>query len=148
MLTTLLVSGGVLFTAFGGLWIAALFLPAVATLLAAALNFAKSPIGMVLAIAALAFFAFSSGWVGGDIHGTSATKAEWKADTDARVKAEALREAKLLSDMKATAGSGWADDLVFSKSIDGKVQTYVAETPIAACRRATSDDVRRLLSIH
>jgi hypothetical protein len=148
MLSTALWAAGILFAGGGGLWIAALFLPTVATLLASALNFAKSPIGMVLAIGALVMFAFSSAWVGGDLHGTNTTRAEWRADTAVKAKVAADREAALRSEMQTLADAGLKVDGEFGKQIDNEVSTNVAKAPKRLECRASGDDVERLLSVH
>lgn len=148
MLSTALWAAGILFGCGGGLWIAALFVPAVAKLLASALDFARSPIGMMLALGALVLFAFVSGYVGGDIHGTSETKAEWRADLAARKKAADDREAALRAEMKSTADQVLALDGPFNKHIDDEVKSYVQKGPKRPECRATDDDVRRLLSVH
>lgn len=131
----------------GGLCVAALFVPTVATLLKAALDFLRSPLGTVLGAIALALFLYVAGWIGGDIHGAAEVRADWRADIAARVKAEALREAALRAEMTRTADAGAAVDVSFSNSIDQKVKAYVAKTPLRPECRATRDDVRRLLAI-
>lgn len=131
----------------GGLAVAALYVPTVASLMKAALDFLRSPLGTALGIIALALFLYGSGWIGGDIHGAREVHAAWKADVLARAAAEADRESALRAEMQRTAAAGVSVDLTYSRSIDQKVQDYVAKTPAVACRRATRDDVVRLLSI-
>lgn len=131
----------------GGLFLAAMFLPAVALVLKAMLDFARSPLGQLLAVIALGLFLFSSGWISGDLHGDGKVRAAWRADTAAREVAEAKREEALREEMSRFAGNGVSLDLSFSHSIDQKVQTYVAKTPDVACRRATRGDIDRLRAI-
>lgn len=147
MLATALWSAGSLILGLGGVWIAALFIPSVAVTLKAVLDFARSPIGQILALIALVLFVFVSAWIGGDIHGTNVTKAEWKADRLARAKAEADRTAQLNATMRSTVEAKLAADQVFSLSIDEKVKTYVPHFPANAACRATRDDIRWLFSI-
>lgn len=130
-----------------GLWVAALFVPTLAMLLRAALDFLRSPLGMLLGAMALGLFLFSSGWIGGDVHGSAATRAAWRADVAARARAAAERELALRTDMKAIADRVLTYDDKSSKQLDDEVSSYVAKTPDVACRRATDADVRRLLSI-
>lgn len=137
-----------LVTAGGGLWVAALFLPQLALLLKAALDFLRSPLGTILGVIALGVFLFASGWVSGDIHGTSATKAAWRAADAARAKADELRDAALKAKMKREADAAIATDDTFTKSLDQQVQKNESEnSDRPACRRATGDDIKRLLSI-
>lgn len=131
----------------GGLWVAALFLPTVAALLKAALDFLKSPLGTALGLLGLVAVLYVAGWVAGDIHGTRATKAAWRADVAAKVKASAAREAALQVEMKRLADQVLGFDGKSTKQLDDEVSSYVAKTPDVACRRATDADVRRLLSI-
>lgn len=147
MIASLLLTLGVP-AVLGGGWVAAalVWAPA-ASLLKSALDFLRSPLGTALGVIALALFLYVAGWIGGDIHGAREVRAAWKADTAARVAAEADREAALRAEMKRAADAGASVDLTYSRSIDQKVQTYVAQTPAIACRRATRDDIVRLLSI-
>ncbi|MGC2776497.1 MAG: hypothetical protein WA418_12790 [Bradyrhizobium sp.] len=147
MLKTALWAAGVLFTGGGGLWIAAFFLPSAATLLTSALDFVKSPVGTLLAMAGVVFFAFSTAWVGGDLHGTNATRAEWRADIARRAKAAADREAALSLDMHSVATRFLRDDGAFGKHLDDEVTINVAKAPKRPECRATGDDIKRLLSI-
>lgn len=147
MLLSLLLTVGGLIGAGGGLWVAALFVPTVAGVLKSALDFLRSPFGTVLGVLALALFLYVSGWIGGDLHGAREVRAAWKADIALRVAAETERETDLRAEMARIAGNSASFDLTFSHSIDQKVQTYVAQTPAVACRRATRDDIVRLLSI-
>jgi hypothetical protein len=125
----------------------AFFVPTVAALLKSALDFLRSPFGMVVGVLALVGIVHVSGWIGGDIHGSNKVRAAWRADTEAQARAALSRELALQAEMKSFADRGVALDLTFSKSIDQKVQDYVAKTPSLACRRATRDDIGRLLSI-
>lgn len=149
MLATLLWSLGGLATAGGGLWIAALFVPTVAALLKSTLDFLRSPVGTLVAVGALGLFLFVSGWVGGDIHGTTATRTAWRAADDAKARAEAARELALKLKMQAAADTALGADDAFIKSIDQQVQKNETEqSDRPACRRATGADIGRLLSIH
>ena len=134
-------------TAGGGLWIAALFVPTVATLLKAAFDFLKSPLGTALGLLGLVAVLYVAGWIAVDVHGTSATKAAWRADVTAKAKAAADREAALQVEMKRLADQVLGFDGKSTKQLDDEVANYVAKTPNVACRRATDADVRRLLSI-
>src|SRR5579872_1590247 len=120
MLATLLWSLGGLATAGGGLWVAALFVPTVAGLLKATLDFLRSPVGTLVVVGALGLFLFTSGWVGGDIHGTSTTRAAWRVADDAKARAEASRVLALRLTMQSTASAALAADDAFTKSIDEK----------------------------
>lgn len=131
----------------GGLWIAALFVPTIAVLLKAALDFLRSPLGAILGVGALGFLLFSSGWIAGDIDGSGTTRAEWAADVAAKAKAAAEREVALRLEMSAAADAATATDQTFTKSIDEKVDSYVAKNPVRPECRATRDDIGRLLSI-
>ncbi len=147
MLTSLFVTLAGLVTAGGGVGMAALFWPSFGALLKSVFDFLRSPLGIVLGGIVGAFMVYSLGWIGGDIHGTRVTRAEWRADRLARAKAEAARELTLRVEMKRAADAGVARDLTYSRSIDQKVQDYVAQTPAVACRRATRDDIRRLQAV-
>lgn len=147
MIVSLLWTLAGLIGAGGGLGVAALFVPSVAAILKSALDFLRSPLGTMLGAIALALFLYGAGYIGGDIHGAGEVHAAWKADTAARVTAEANREAALRAEMQRAAGAGASVDLTYSRSIDQKVQGYVAQTPAVVCRRATRDDIVRLLSI-
>lgn len=147
MLTSLFVTLAGLIGTLGGVWVLALFVPTVAAVLKSTLDFARSPIGELLAVLALGLFLFSSGWISGDVHGSGKVRAAWRADTAMREAAEAKREADLRDEMQRFAGNAVSLDLTFSHSIDQKVHTYVAQTHDVACRRATGDDIKRLLAI-
>lgn len=147
MLATLLFSVGGLVAAGGGLWVAALFVPPLAALVKSTLDFLRSPIGTLAGVGGLCLFLFLSGWIGGDVHGSRATRAAWAADVAAKSKAAAEREIALRLEMKKLADGVLTIDGAFSTHIDDEVKTYVPQNPIADCRRATGDDVRRLLSI-
>lgn len=147
MLTSLFVTLAGLVSAAGGVGAAALFWPSFGALLKSVFDFLRSPLGIALGGIAGAFMIYALGWIGGDIHGTRVTRAEWRADRLARAKAEASRELALRVEMKREADAGLARDLIYSRSIDQRVHDYVAQTPALACRRATRDDIRRLLSI-
>jgi hypothetical protein len=148
MLTSLFVTLAGLAGAGGGLWVAAMFVPTVAALLKAALDFLKSPLGTVLGLIGLVAVLYVAGWVGGDLHGASATQAAWRADVAAKEKRAAERELALRTEMKALADRVLTFDGASSKQIDDKVASYVAKTPFSPECRATDADVRRLLSIH
>jgi hypothetical protein len=147
MIASLFLSLGGLGLLGGGWVVAALFFAPAASLLKSTLDFLRSPLGTALGVLALALFLHVAGWIAGDIHGAGEVRAAWKADTAARVAAEADREAALRAEMKRTADAGVSVDLSYSRNIDQKVQDYVAKTPAVACRRATRDDVVRLLAI-
>jgi hypothetical protein len=147
MIASLLLSLGLPVALGGGWWVAALFFAPAASTLKSTLDFLRSPLGTALGVIALALFLYGAGWIGGDIHGAREVRADWKADTAARVAAEAAREAALRAEMQRVASAGASVDLTYSRSIDQKVHDYVAQTPAVACRRATRDDIVRLLSI-
>lgn len=136
-----LVAGG------GGLGLAALYVPTVGALLKSALDFLRSPLGTAIGILAGVVILYGAGYIAGDIHGAGEVRGAWKADTAKRIAAETNRETWLAAEMKRFASAGVTVDLTYSRSIDQKVQDYVAKTPAAVCRRATRDDVERLLSI-
>lgn len=136
-----LVAGG------GGLGLAALYVPTVGALLKSALDFLRSPLGTAIGILAGVVILYGAGYIAGDIHGAGEVRGAWNADKIARAHAEADREAALRAEMRRAADAGMSVDLTYSRSIDQKVQDYVAKTPAAVCRRATRDDVERLLSI-
>jgi hypothetical protein len=148
MLLTALFSGGGLVLAGLGAWIASMFVPSFALLLKSALDFLKSPIGNVVAIGALMLFVFSSAWVGGDLHGTSETKAAWKADITKQAIEAAAREDALRKQMKALADGAIDADGGFGKQIDNEVSSYAKNSVKRPQCRASSDDVRRLRAIH
>lgn len=131
----------------GGLGLAAFFVPSIAAILRSVFDFLRSPLGTVIGILVGVVILYGAGYVAGDIHGDGKVRAAWKADTDRRVAAEAAREAALRAQMARVVHEGAALDLTFSQSIDQKVHAYVAKTPALNCRRATRDDVERLLSI-
>src|SRR5882757_4703223 len=103
MMQSLFWTIGGLVIAGGGLWIAALFVPTIAVLLKAVLDFLRSPLGAILGIGALGVLLFSSGWIAGDIDGSGKTRAAWAADVAAKAKAAAEREVALRLEMKAAA---------------------------------------------
>lgn len=149
MLTSLFFTLAGLIGSLGGVWVLALFVPTVAAVVKSTLDFARSPIGIALAGVALVLFLFSSGYISGDLHGTAKTKAAWRADVDATARAAIARESALREEMKKMADAATATDDSFGKSLDQQVQKNAAENPDPlACRRATRDDIRRLLSIH
>jgi hypothetical protein len=149
MLTTLLLSVGGLVGTGVGAWIAAMFVPSFALLLKSALDFLRSPLGTLLGVGALCAFLFVSGWIGGDVHGTTATRAAWRAENTARERAQAARELTLHLNMRREADAAITADDQFGKSIDGKVQKNESEnSDRSACRAATGADIGRLLSIH
>lgn len=133
----------------GGLWLAALFLPPVALALKAALDVLRSPFGQVVAAMALCVVLYGAGWIAGDLHGAAEVRAAWRAaDLKAR-DAQQAREAAIRATMRAEAERSLATLDVFDQSIDSKVKTHAMQKPadLAVCRRATRDDVRRLLDI-
>lgn len=146
LVSLLLTLGGIVGTG-GGLAVAAMFVPTVAAILKSVLDFLRSPLGTVLGILAGVVILYGAGYIAGDMHGDGEVRAAWKADTALRVAAEQRREADLRDEMARVAGNAASFDLTFSHSIDQKVQTYVAKTPAVDCRRATRDDIERLLSI-
>jgi hypothetical protein len=82
------------------------------------------------------------------LHGTSATKAEWRADTAAKAKAAAERELALRTQMKSLADQLLGVDGKFTKHIDDEVSSYVvAKNPARPECRVSDADARRLLSI-
>jgi hypothetical protein len=148
MLFSFIVSAAGLFGSGTLLYVAAMFVPSVAALLKSALDFLRSPLGTILGVGALGVFLYVSGWIGGDIHGTRETRAEWRADTAAKEKAQAARELALRLEMKREAEAALATDAAFGKSIDEKVQKNEAENvDRSACRAATGADIERLRSL-
>jgi hypothetical protein len=147
MIASLFLSLGGLGLLGGGWLVAALFFAPAASLLKSTLDFLRSPLGTALGLLGLALFLHVAGWIAGDVHGSNKTRAAWRAEIAERDQAEADREAALRIEMKRAADAGVSVDLIYSHSIDQKVQGYVAQTPAVACRRATRDDIVRLLSI-
>jgi succinate dehydrogenase/fumarate reductase cytochrome b subunit len=147
MIASLFLSLGGLGLLGGGLFVASMFFAPAASLLKSTFDFLRSPLGQALGVIALGLFLHVAGWIAGDVHGSNATRAAWRADNLAKAEAAATREAALRSEMKRIAGAGVSVDLAYSRSVDQKVQDYVAKTPAVACRRATGDDIVRLLSI-
>jgi hypothetical protein len=147
MIAPLFLSLGGLGLLGGGWFVAALFFAPAASLLKSTLDFLRSPLGTALGVIALALFLYVAGWIAGDVHGSNATRAAWRADVAAKAKAADDREAALRAEMRGVAAVGIAVDLSYSRSIDQKVHDYVAKTPAVACRRATRDDIVRLLAI-
>jgi hypothetical protein len=147
MLTSLFVTLAGLVGAGGGLWVSALFVPQIAALLKAALDFLKSPLGTVSGLLALVAVLYVAGWIGGDVHGANATRAAWRADVAAKEKRAAERELALRVEMKELADRVLTYDDKSTKQIDDEVASYVAKTPVSPECRATDADVRRLLSI-
>jgi len=142
MLTTLLTT--LISAALGGagLWIVALFFPSVALLLKSALDFLRSPLGLIVAVVLAGLVLFCSGYVGGDMHGTNTTRAAWRADNIAK-KAAADR---LIAENKTRAAAD-ADARIsainaFAKTLDEKVKRYESETADRAGMRLNADDVR------
>jgi hypothetical protein len=159
MLSALFWTLGSAGMAFGGIWIAALFLPSVAVLLKAALDFARSPLGMIIAVVAAGFFLFSSAWIAGDIHGTSGTRAAWHA-SDALKDAAALRlieqnkaAAAALVEQNRIAAAADADKRIaaidtIAKTLAEKVARYESEIKPGAGRRVlTGADIKWLQNI-
>ncbi|WIG52466.1 MAG: hypothetical protein OJF48_003385 [Afipia sp.] len=149
MLTSLFWTVAGLIGAGGGFWIAALFVPSIAVAFRATVDFLRSPLGAALAIIALGFVLFASGYVSGDIHGTDATRAEWKAANAKAAEAKAANEARIKSIMVAEADRSIVSLDLFFQSLDAKVKNYADHKPgdALSCRRATRDDIRRLLDI-
>jgi hypothetical protein len=147
MIASLLLSLGIPALLCGGWFAAAMFFAPAAAVLKSTLDFLRSPLGTAIGVIALALFLYVAGWIGGDVHGSNATRAAWRADISARELAEADREGALRAEMKRAGAAAVSVDLSYSRNIDQKVQDYVAKTPAVACRRATRDDVVRLLGI-
>lgn len=144
MLTSLFwVLGG--FSGTGlGLYVLAMFVPSVAAVLRAALDFVRSPIGTACAIIVGGFLLASSMWVAGDIHGTNVTRAAWRAD-NARKKAAAEREiAENRIKAAADADLRIAGLDAYAKTLEKKVADYENQNPARHGMRLTDDDVRRL----
>jgi hypothetical protein len=147
MLTSLFLTIGGFVLAGGGVWIAALFVPSAALLLKAALDFLKSPLGLVVAITVAGFVLFSSAWVSGDIHGVRATHAAWR-------KSDALKEAaaKRLIEQNREAAAADAEQRIAelaatAQSLAEKVARYESENKASHVCRLTGDDIRRLRDI-
>lgn len=147
MLTSLFLSLGGLGLLGGGWGLAALFFAPAATLLKSTFDFLRSPLGTALGVLALALFLHVAGWIAGDVHGTNATRAEWRADNAAKAKAAADRSLALALEMKGIVDAARGYDDQFGKIIDRKVQDYVANIPAVSCRRATRDDIERLRAV-
>lgn len=150
MLTSLFWTVAGLIMAGGGFWIAALFVPSVAIAFKATVDFLRSPLGAALALVALGFVLFASGFVSGDIHGTDTVRAEWRAANKAAAEAKVANEARIKSIMVAEADRSIVSLDLFFQSIDAKAKNYADHKPSDAlsCRRATRGDIRRLLDIH
>jgi hypothetical protein len=131
----------------GGAGVLALFVPSVASALRAALDFLRSPLGTLLGGLALSAILYVAGYVGGDVHGTRETRAEWAADVAAKAKAADARETALRLEMRRLVEPVLADDETFGKTIEQKVTHDVAQNSADPCRRATGADIGRLLSI-
>jgi len=147
MLVSLLLTLAGLTGTGGILAVAAFFVPSIAAVLKSVFDFLRSPLGTMLGAIVLALFLYGAGYIAGDIHGDREVRVAWRAETAARKAAEAERAAKLSDEMARIAGNALSFDATFSHSIDQKVQAYVAKTPAVECRRATDDDIKRLLSI-
>lgn len=144
MITSLVVTLITAAIGGGGVWLLALFVPSAALLLRAALDFLRSPLGLVIAVIAGGLFLFTSGWIGGDIHGTTATRAAWRADNAAK-KAEAEREIatnKLRAAADADKRIAALDD--YAKSLKARIETYERENPGRDGMRLSDDDVKRM----
>ncbi len=150
MLTSLFWTVAGIIGAGGGFWIAALFVPTIAVAFKATVDFLRSPLGAALAIVALGFLLFAAGYVAGDINGTDATRAKWRAANVAAANVKADNEARIKATMMAEADRSIGSLDLFFQSIDAKVKNYADQKPsdALACRRATRDDIKRLLDIH
>lgn len=131
----------------GGIWIAALFVPSVAMVLKAAVDFIRSPVGTVVAAIVAGVALYSAGFVTGDVRGTNATRAAWRqanaaADLAAK-KRDALVKAKVAADASAALARLESDE----KITDKKVSDNEVQNPGRPECRATDADIRRLLSI-
>jgi hypothetical protein len=147
MIASLFLSLGGLGLLGGGWFVAALFFAPAASLLKSTLDFLRSPLGTALGVIALALFLYVAGWIAGDVHGSNATRADWRADNAAKAKAAEARSIALNVEMSGIVGAALGHDDQFGKIIDQKVHDYVAKTPAVACRRATGDDIVRLRAI-
>jgi uncharacterized membrane protein len=130
----------------GGLWIAALFVPSIAILLKAALDFLRSPLGLIVAVIAAGLFLFSSGWIAGDIRGSNTTRAEWNADNAAKLAAARREIAENKLRAAADADKRLADLDAYAKTLEQKVATYERENPSRDGMLLTADDIRRMLN--
>lgn len=133
----------------GGLWIAALFVPSIALVVKATLDFARSPFGMIVAALVAGFVLFTSGWVGGDLHGSGQVKADWKAANIQAARAAREREATVDRTAKAEADLTLNAINSYAGTLEQKVADYAKshEKNRPACP-ATGNDVFRLLDIH
>jgi hypothetical protein len=147
MLASLIISGaGVIGTGLG-VYVAALFVPTLAMLLKSTLDFLRSPVGMIAGAMVGAFLLYVVGWVGGDLHGSNQTRAAWRAADIAAAKARLANETAIRVEMKKVADQQVFDVYQFTKSLAAKVATHDSETVFNSARRATADDIRRLLQI-
>lgn len=150
MLTSLFWTVAGLIGAGGGFWLAALFVPSVAVAFKATVDFIRSPLGGALAVAGLGFLLFAAGWIGGDMHGSTEVRAEWRAANIAAAEAKAANEARIKTIMVAEADRSLASLDLFFRSIDSKVENNAVPTPAdpLACRRASGADIEWLRAIH
>lgn len=147
MLSALFWFAGAIAGGGGLIYVAAMFVPSVAVLLKATLDFARSTIGALIILATAAFLLAAWMWVAGDLHGANTTRAAWRADNAAKA-VEARRiiaENKLAAQIDADRRIGEND--AAAATLAEKVRRY--ETEIAdrpACRLA-ADDVARLQAL-
>lgn len=148
MLTTMIVTAIGIFGAGAGAWIAALFVPPFALFLKSLLDFARSPFGMVLGFALSHFVAFSSGYVGGDIHGAHEVRAEWQADKLASTARARARETAVAKAAQAEADLTINALAAHAETLQEKVNAYAdSRKGDRSLYPATRNDVRRLLDI-
>lgn len=147
MIASLLLSLGIPAVLGGGWCVAALFFAPAAATLKSVLDFLRSPLGTALGVIALALFLYVAGWIGGDVHGSNATRAAWRADNAAKERAAASRAIALNVEMSGIVDAASGYDDKFGKIIDQKVAENAAQSPRRPECRATGADIGRLLSI-
>ena len=148
MLQSMLWTLAGLVTAGGGIVATALFVPSFALFLKAALDFLRSPIGIIVGGIAGAFLIYAAGWIGGDLHGTNTTRAAWRKAQVAAAEAKARSEAAIGREMKADVDAQLEALDRYNKTNDAGVQKHASDNPkTCPCRRATADDIRRLRAI-
>jgi len=147
MLQSLFWTAAGLTGAGGGLALVAMFSPAAALVIKAALDFLRSPLGMIAGALAIGFVLFASGYVSGDLHGAGQVRRAWRL-SDALI-ASKMKERAAAAKATAAAETNLAITAIerHADINERKVSDYAKSHPGGDCRSATGDDVRRLLDI-
>src|SRR4051812_6946387 len=128
MMTSILITAAGFVGTGGGIYVAGMFISTLAALLKSTLGFLRSPAGMVAGAFAGACVLYVAGWVGGDLHGTNKTRAEWRAARVLAEKAWLQREATIRQEMRGVADRGLSEIGNDDNAIDKREKDYEASS--------------------